>query len=218
MPEGIDKPYEPTDNPFPDMEINIVNGTKNLWDFLERREPFNGEQRVISDEEKEAVSVQFTSAFDDCMLQNIESVKSHRIGVSPSTNNNLSLEYDCRDGYNKFTVSLRQFDEEKRVDVQHVQGGFCRESAAYLTEPDGTIIRLDLGDSQDRAKRTEFLKADNPIDHTLNKLQELRHEISESRANLDLEKAMGVNAQPISLDEMQRLAELIDSSNVNKPW
>jgi hypothetical protein len=167
--------------------------------FRERvsfRQPFDGTQPEVPIAEREVVARTFRSIVDDTLQNQPEDVR--RVNSSGT----VFLEVDL-DEENKVAVVVDTGDKNM-ICVQHEMGNRGKEHFNYRIDETGTVIRYDSRDIP-------------PIADSLTELKALPREevegfLSNVRANDDLERSMGLNKQPVSLNEMQGVKKLLSTA------
>jgi hypothetical protein len=209
-PEGHQLPQN-----FPEIEFDLGSEPDaDLSNFLDLRQPWDGTQPEVPLEERQAVESLFSSKVDDVLLGHFEDT-----GNYTGSTTDLNLKYAPGDGKAEINITvLRNESQKGTLRVINVSQG--EKVANYASEVEGTIIRTDLEESfnlnrqSDLTSTMAFADGDTP-EILAEKHRNYSNHMEQVIANHDLEVSMGLASQPISLDEAQRLFDLIDNSEVD---
>lgn len=210
--EGVENNAEFPDGyqNFPDIEFNLGATPQDYSNFLELRQPWDGNQPEVSPEEREAVANLFSSKVDDMLWGNIENA-----GTQSGNTTDLHLKYKPEDGGDELKVCvLRNEAPNNTLRVITVNRG-DEDACNYSSELDGTVIRTDLELDKPfgRPETMAFAESDTPEVRDAKQRNYINH-LEEEARNYILARDMGYAAQPISLDEAQRLCDLLDKSTL----
>lgn len=200
---------------FPDLEFNLGAAPADYSNFLDMRQPWDGNQPEVSLEERQAVASLFSSKVDDMLWGNIENA-----GIHAGNTTDLHLTYTPKDSGHELKICiLRNEAPNNTLRVITVSRDDGEEACNYGSEPDGTIIRTDLEEDFKPGRPSRipesiaFADDDTPEIRT-EKQNNYDLYLEQEANNYLLSKHMGFAAQPISLDEAQRLCDLLDNSVV----
>lgn len=201
------------------------------------QQPFDGERPEISQAEQETVSGQFSSLVDDILLSNIGDIQTGiRLFGRSSVYRRIPLESGHVDvtiennslGPNKKVVEMVEWRREVRTisvtglagEVEKLEipgvrmGGACK----YRIGPDRVVRRADTGDA-DYERRAEKLRdmvgnlPDTPIAGMVfvasPEAPIVFHYGAYDDPDAQMAEVFGIYNQPISIDEMTKLDELV---------
>lgn len=210
FPEGYQLPQN-----FSEIEFNLGGGLEaDYSNFLDLRQPWDGTQPEVPPEERQAVESLFSSKVDDMLLGHIEDARNYQGNVT-----DLRLKYTPQDGSDEISICVLRSEGPNILRVITVTQG--EKVANYASEVDGTITRNDLEESYKIYKQSDLTSGmsileDEAPEISAEKHRNLTNHLEQEMANRKLAIDMGLAAQPISLDEAQRLFDLIDNSKVDK--
>lgn len=176
---------------------------------------FDGRQPVLSEQEKLSAAIAFKERVQDIFLTNMDRVArlNGAAALYPTDYSRLDLAVSAEDG-TTIGVTAKSFDTGTvrttpyTLDLfERVPFGQPFKHVLYELAPDGSeVTRRDM--SHDAVKK--FTKSapdlDTPTEHVLKDLAKI---LEEGLKNRELERQMGLNDQPVDIDEIQKLAELI---------
>jgi hypothetical protein len=195
--------------------------------FSELTQPFDGTQPEVSKDEQEQVSALFVSILDDVFLNNIDKIKTTDVILNevPIPTPSIKLKGD----YGGATLSILLTEGMdsvsgylKAATVQEMHGVYGGDSVKYVLNSDGVVIRIDIPKKTPEQIAIDMASgirnmgsyALEPEERAsmLEKFAELiasRALDSQERKNRELEVTLGLNEQPVGLDEINRLSEIL---------
>lgn len=174
----------------------------NPWGF---QQEFDGGQLELSIEEQLAVRSKFGAIFDDFYLEHIGDLESPVDGYS------LLLNYNLPDNRHLET-EIAQAESFYKIDISLAIGDDPEGTGSlYEIDDDGTVIRTDRKCLIAKYPDQDLLET-NPEEY---RTQLQIHEASKrnSDENIALEKQMGLNGQPVGIDEIDALRGLLEKSH-----
>ena len=198
--------------------------------FSELTQPFDGSQPEVSKAEQEQVSALFMSVLDDVFLNNIDEIKTTDVILNEVSIPTPSIKLKGAYGSAILSVSLTEGLDSvsgylKSVTLQEMHGAHGGDSVKYVLNSDGVVIRIDIPKKTPEQTAIDMASgirnmgsyALEPEERAsmLEKFAELiasRALDSQERKNRELEVTLGLNEQPIGLEEMNRLSEILRSA------
>lgn len=193
-----------------DMELPRPEAPKKLpWQTVAH----DGRQAEVTGQERQLVTQKFNSVIDDIMLNHPDSVR-HVTITHPKDVLSLKLPISTNDFWSigverqeiKKSTAPTGLLEPAAIRLQHIKDQLEVESVDYYLDTDGVVRRKMLGSLKEKVQLDVQDEAQDPT-----KGLDLAIEQGE---NQRLERVMGVNMQPISLEEMDQLIELITDDDV----
>ncbi len=198
--------------------------------------PHDGNQEAVGEEEQEAVAEKFTSFVSDLLLSYADEV-SH---FEHSSEDSLLLYKDTDDPNVHYTVAVRRKTDEfegprdgfdvddytrEEISVQKIVDNYGRDYFGWRLKADGVVRRWTGGDMSAKSQREKELgiyKAPLPMGASMKEMrQRVEEQLAELRdvtiPNARLEKNMGLNNQPIGMDEFEGLQSFLSSGEMYVP-
>jgi len=173
---------------------------------FEFQQPFDGAQAELSESEKKEVAARFQAIIDKTLMENINSDSAY-VGTDIATlllTHELEVNRIVSIAISKQTHTNGQTSNS--IVVHRIVGLIGRGGSHYsLDKETGVVIRHDIVD----------LPLDEAYMDTLENLEGKRGseqqeaKLRNTLANLALEKEMGLNDQPVTLEEINKLVRII---------
>lgn len=149
---------------------------------------------------------------------------SRRIDVDGQTYSFYLEDRSPRElGSNSLGVSFRDSEIITReISLQRIQDGFGREYWSYRLCADGVVRRWDGGDFTEKRQKERELGIEGPKMSSGNEtveemgriiLSNLNGIVNDGIPNSRLEEDMGINNQPVTIDEIQGLQGFLARAN-----
>lgn len=203
------------------LEFNFSERPKDFSNLLAEREPFDSTRLEVSEEEQAIAKQVFESTFDDSLLGNIErAYSSPDRGKNLPARTSLNMKYDWGDEKDYLSVGLTLEGSEKKITVQRISGQLGKEGSEYYIDSDGRLLRHDFDYNNDLQERLDARdKTMDPGDDeepliSLIKVHDLKDRLERALENQKFEKDSGINDQPVSLEETERLLNLVRSNRL----
>ena len=195
------------------------------------RQEFDGTQPEVSKEEQLIVAENFQTIIQDTMLQHMEYVKTY--GYPEKDLSSLALELPAEDG-SKLSIYVWTTDTDKRPSDKPIRLSFQEIGAdgysspllvSYnLSEERDVVTRRDANTKErngfaDQIPRPNF-EDDSPqgIEESIVLLGAMIAALKKDAANDELAQKMGLVEQPIGLDELNMVKELLDKATPHKGY
>ena len=197
-------------------------------------QPFDGSQSEIGQRERELVATKFSSFIDDVLLNHADIV-THLNGSSPHDVLHLEAPTGTSnwaakvEAVTQFTpVADMPLSEQitRSIDVQRLDGIYGRDVFGYRLFADGVVRRWDGGDIQGKKEADRKLGLE-PMLRMIEPEEELSIEgvLQVTRNNIEyilnsaipnqrLERQMGLNEQPVGIDELDGLIDMLSAPTV----
>lgn len=181
---------------------------------FEFTQPFDGTHPEVAPEEQRAVSQKFSSFVDDIMLNNVSRIHTTdpRINGESTPHSRLILKRLEDDSLTVLVeVSPKSKTAAKYVDLEQIGG----DRVSYRLGHDGVVTRFDVAEKKPEETDAEtldgirYLNGTETPEEGLVASEGLLKHLSEALANDRLEKEMGINDQPIGMDELNSLISLV---------
>jgi hypothetical protein len=202
-------------------EKYVQNEGEEFLDFLT---PFDGTQAEIDSRERNQVADRFKSLVADTLLNNAADVL-HDDHCPGFENDYIGLIKEDADEV-RWSLSAKSLTNEqppddelesaeeirKQITIQKIVKDYGRERVIYRLGSDGVVRRNDFGDIWAKTKQERqaelshfIIKRSSTSHEELEQIQQAIEEMNESIQNSRLERKLGLNNQPISLQEMEGL-------------
>lgn len=210
------------------MRAKISESNNHPAFYVDPQERLN--QPALEESEIKKVTDRFNQIFDDFMLDNIaEAQEQESIGLNFFDSREISINGLIKDGSTTYQLHMRDslmFNWQTRtISLQRLDHqGYGREYWGYdLSElaDIGVVTRRDKGDirvnvlrEQEIGLAPKYLSPSGQEDDLLSSeliRRQLDH-IKNELKNNQLEKYMGLNNQPVSLVEINGLADFINQN------
>ncbi len=179
----------------------------------------------------------FNGLFDDLILQHMEAVKQFEsIKGKPTANLLKHIEVDGQsytlalrdnashdEGMPVAEVTFRPSEIIKRdISLQRIEGGYGREHWSYRLGADGAVRRWDGGDATAKRQKerelgiegAEMLSGGETLEEIGRvALKNMQNLTENSIPNGRLEEDMGLNNQPVALEELVGLSDFLKQAN-----
>lgn len=180
----------------------------------------------LEESETKTVADRFNQIFDDFMLQNMADVQQQEPIIQSELLGNVLDEQQVsisgllktKDNTYRLCLvdSMMLKRSTRKISLQRIdQQGYGREYWRYdlseLSVDAGTVTRCDGGDMRESVPRYLPPEAGDQTSDSESIQRQLDHIKNELR-NEKLEKDMGLNNQPVSLAEINGLADFIDQN------
>lgn len=187
---------------------------------------------TLEPEELKRVRGTFNDFFDDLMLRHMDAVKQFKLSSRTSADLSANVvadgeEYSIhledrgeRDGENRSGIQFRDSEKLQRIIyLQRKDGVYGREHWSYRLGADGIVRRWDGGDAYGKleeerklgiAKRPLSFDDDVSVEAAAAIARKgLEDLVDNGIPNTRLEEDMGLNNQPVTLEEIQGLKDFI---------
>ena len=172
--------------------------------------------RSLGGAEKLEAAAKFDDVVESTLLQFADSVKTydHDI-VSPGRVESRLLLTIPQEDRSSISASVESvlFDdgtEGREIHVQEVrENGYGRKFHRYYLK-DGWVLRHDVDDMYEKGRCSPSM----PSELSEQALRQLIDYSENERKNSELERQFGLNDQPVGVDEINKLAELLESESV----
>ena len=195
--------------------------------------PFNGTGGPLPEE---GVSVKFDSLVTDTLLNHAAESRYTDDGMGRPHDHLVLVRPDEKEPGVEWVVGVKRGTEPTEpnderepfeevlssISIQRIKDGCGRDDFRYGLCSDGIVRRWDGGDKfGQKVQRRAAGVPDRYADESFGKLGEMiaagYDAIHESRQNSRLETEMGVNNQPITLGELEGLAEFLAQPGFEVP-
>ena len=183
---------------------------------MEFAEGFNPE---LTTEEKIRAAVEFDDLVQSTLLSFAGDAKTYDHTVfTDRVESSILLEIPQEDGSRVLveveSATLDNGDEERSVRIIELDGG-DKERHHYYIEDD-QVLRYDdnLAEQPRELRGAPHPEESISIEGIKRALDMCRNEVE----NRKLEQQMGLNRQPVGVDEISKLAKLLESAEPRKPY
>ncbi|MGH2852632.1 MAG: hypothetical protein ACRDLF_00350 [Solirubrobacteraceae bacterium] len=197
--------------------------------------PFNSADG-ISEAERERVSAQFQDLVVNTLLNHAGDVRHSDVlaeeSISLRLKNPKEPDVEWSIAVRHKTVTEAPSDEWESaeeasacIDIQRCAAGLGREMFSYRLGSDAVLRRVDLGDMYAKAQQRRvagigprFLTGRESVDEMIQATEEnLHHMLTVDLPNSRLEREMGLNDQPIGMQELQGLKAFVAQPGLDVP-